>query len=77
MVGNLLVLGMMFVGVVSNFLFEIICLIFNVFCLGQSSQINLEILVVLQFDLIIGVVWEMKGIYNKLLAIVFIVVFEM
>ncbi|UOO11718.1 MULTISPECIES: iron-siderophore ABC transporter substrate-binding protein [unclassified Synechocystis] len=76
-VGNLLALGMMPAGVASNLLPEITRLIPNVPRLGQSSQINLETLAVLQPDLIIGAVWEMKGIYNKLSAIAPTVAFEM
>lgn len=57
-VGNLLALGMMPAGVASNLLPEITRLIPNVPRLGQSSQINLETLAVLQPDLIIGAVWE-------------------
>lgn len=75
--GNLLSLGVTPIGVPSNLLPELAELIPDVPRLGQSGQINLEALAVLQPDLIIGAHWGMEGIYDKLAAIAPTVVFEM
>ncbi|MEP0945709.1 MULTISPECIES: iron-siderophore ABC transporter substrate-binding protein [Cyanophyceae] len=45
--------------------------------LGQSEQLNLEALAVLQTDLIIGFTSDLEGTYNKLSAIAPTVTFEM
>jgi iron complex transport system substrate-binding protein len=75
--GNLLSLGVTPIGVASNLLPELAGLIPNVPRLGQSDQINLEALAVLQPDLIIGSHWDMEGTYDKLSAIAPTVAFDM
>ncbi len=75
--GNLLSLGVTPIGVASNLLPELAELIPDVPRLGQSDQINLEALAVLQPDLIIGGYWDMEGTYDKLSAIAPTVAFEM
>jgi len=75
--GNLLSLGVTPIGVASNLLPELAELIPDVPRLGQSGQINLEALAVLQPDLIIGAHWDMKDTYDKLSAIAPTVAFDM
>lgn len=75
--GNLLSLGVTPIGVVSNLLPELDERLLGVPRLGQSEQINLESLVVLQPDLIIGATSELEGNYDKLAAIAPTVAFEM
>ncbi|MBW4653090.1 MAG: iron-siderophore ABC transporter substrate-binding protein [Kaiparowitsia implicata GSE-PSE-MK54-09C] len=75
--GNLLSLGVTPAGVANNLLPQIAELIPDVPRVGQSDQINLEALAVLQPDLIIGNAWEMEGTYDKLSAIAPTVAFEM
>jgi iron complex transport system substrate-binding protein len=75
--GNLLSLGVTPTGVANNLLPQIAELIPDVPRVGQSDQINLEALAVLQPDLIIGAAWDMEGTYDKLSAIAPTVAFEM
>jgi len=75
--GDLLSLGVMPAGVPSNLLPQIAERLPGVPRLGQSDQINLEALAVLQPDLIIGASWDVEGIYDKLSAIAPTVAFEM
>lgn len=75
--GNLLSLGVTPVGVASNLLPQLAERLPGVPRLGQSEQINLESLAVLQPDLIIGLTSELEGNYDKLSAIAPTVAFEM
>ncbi len=75
--GNLLSLGVTPAGVANNLLPQIAELIPDVPRVGQSDQINLEALAVLQPDLIIGAEWDMEGTYDKLSAIAPTVAFDM
>ncbi len=75
--GNLLSLGVTPIGVASNLLPELDERLPGVPRLGQSEQINLEALAVLQPDLIIGATSELEGNYDKLSAIAPTVAFEM
>ncbi|MBE9136173.1 iron-siderophore ABC transporter substrate-binding protein [Nodosilinea sp. LEGE 07088] len=75
--GNLLSLGVMPVGVASNLLPQLAERLPDVPRLGQSNQINLEALVALQPDLIIGAASDLEGTYDKLSAIAPTVAFDM
>ncbi|CAN5775391.1 iron-siderophore ABC transporter substrate-binding protein [soil metagenome] len=75
--GNLLSLGVTPAGVASNLLPQMAERLPGVPRLGQSDQINLEALAVLQPDLIIGASWDVEGIYDKLSAIAPTVAFDM
>ncbi|WOD36933.1 iron-siderophore ABC transporter substrate-binding protein [Nodosilinea sp. E11] len=74
---NLLSLGVMPAGVASNLLPQLAERLPDVPRLGQSAQINLEALAVLQPDLIIGAASDLEDTYDKLSAIAPTVAFEM